>query len=169
MTATGQAAEAARIVDELSRAIDGDPWHGTSVAAILRDVTAGIAATRPHDRVHSIWEIVRHMTAWTNEVARRLDGNPAGEPQEGDWPVPNGTTKDDWARDVAALFDAHRRLLHTVSGWSESRLVAPPSDARDRSAGSGVSHYVLLHGLAQHHAYHAGQIALLKKMAAGDS
>ena len=36
-------------------------------------------------------------------------------------------------------------------------------NARDRSLGSGVSRYVSLHGLVQHHAYHAGQIALLKK------
>jgi hypothetical protein len=27
-----------------------------------------------------------------------------------------------------------------------------------------VSFYVLLHGLAQHHAYHAGQIAVLKRI-----
>lgn len=30
--------------------------------------------------------------------------------------------------------------------------------------GTGVTRDVLLHGLAQHHAYHAGQIALLSKL-----
>jgi len=33
----------------------------------------------------------------------------------------------------------------------------------DASVGNGVRYTVMLQGLAQHHAYHGGQIALLKK------
>src|SRR5262245_36149493 len=157
--------ESDRIVDELKRAIGGDPWHGASVAAILRDVNAGTAAARPHASVHSIWEIVRHMTAWTAEVHRRLDGHPPGQPQDGDWPAPSGLDAAAWSRDVSALLDAHNRLLKRIAIMPDGALHAGPAEARDAPAGSGVSHYVLLHGLAQHHAYHAGQIALLKKMA----
>jgi hypothetical protein len=105
------------------------------------------------------------MTAWTNEVARRLDGHAPGEPEEGDWPAPSGTGEDDWARDVVDLLRAHHRLLQRVSAVQAASFDAAPTEPRDRAAGSGVSRYVLLHGLAQHHAYHAGQIALLKKMA----
>ena len=36
-------------------------------------------------------------------------------------------------------------------------------EARDRPLGAGVTYAVMLHGIAQHHAYHAGQIALLRK------
>jgi uncharacterized damage-inducible protein DinB len=157
--------EAARIVDELTRAIEGEPWHGDSVTAILREVTHETAAAKPSGNAHSIWEIVRHMTAWTGEVSRRLDGNPPSEPQEGDWPQPSGTGAPEWQRDVAALKDAHQQLLDRVAKLSDEALFAPPVDVRNRPAGSGVSRYVLLHGLAQHHAYHAGQIAILKKLA----
>jgi uncharacterized damage-inducible protein DinB len=160
--------EANRIVDELARAIEGDPWHGNSATVILRDVTAKMAAVKPPANVHSIWEIVRHMTAWTNEVHRRVDGHPPAEPQEGDWPSPSGSSDEDWTRDVAALVEAHRRLLQKIAALSEATLQAPPVDARNRPAGSGVSYYVLLHGLAQHHAYHAGQIAVLKRIALPD-
>jgi uncharacterized damage-inducible protein DinB len=155
--------EATRIVDELTRAIEGDPWHGNSATAILQDVTPKVAATKPAD-AHSIWEIVRHMTAWTGEVHRRLDGHPPREPQEGDWPAPSGSRDENWRRDVAALTDAHRRLLQKVATLSDDALHAPPVEVRNRPAGSGVSFYVLLHGLAQHHAYHAGQIAVLKRI-----
>ena len=156
--------EAAHIVDELTRAIEGDPWHGDSASAILRDLTPATAAAKLTSNVHSIWEIVRHMTAWTGEVSRRLDGHPPGEPQDGDWPTPSGSGADAWQRDVTALLDAHRQLLERVARLADSVLHAPPAEIRNRPAGSGVSHYVLLHGLAQHHAYHAGQIALLKKL-----
>jgi uncharacterized damage-inducible protein DinB len=156
---------ASRIVDELNRAVDGDAWHGDSVSAILREVTASLAAARPQEHVHSIWEILRHMTAWTNEVARRLDGHAAGEPQEGDWPAPSGQSEDDWQRDIASFVDANRRLMQTVSAMSDGKLHEPSIDQRDRAAGSGVPYDVMLHGLAQHHAYHAGQIVLLQKLA----
>ena len=157
--------DASAIVDELARGVDGDAWHGDSVSVILRDVTAATAAARPYDGTHSIWEVVRHMTAWTNEVARRLDGHPAGEPLEGDWPSPGGDAEDDWTRDVAAFTDANRRLIQKVATLSDAALRASPVDRRDRAAGTGVTYAVTLHGLAQHHAYHAGQIALLKKLA----
>ena len=75
--------EVQRIGDELQRSIEGDPWHGDSASAILRGVDARTAGARPPGGAHSIREIVRHMTAWTNEVAHRLEGHPPGEPQEG--------------------------------------------------------------------------------------
>ena len=156
--------EAARILDELTRAIDGDPWHGDPVARILDGVTAERARRRA-GAAHTIWEIVRHMTAWTGEVRRRLDGHPAGEPQEGDWPAPSGNDEAAWERDKAQLFAAHRQVLDAVRGLSDEALFAPTSDQRDRETGAGVTRYVLLHGLAQHHAYHAGQIGVLKKAA----
>ena len=46
--------EAARIVDELTRSITGDPWHGSSVSAIVRGITADRAAARAHPRAHTI-------------------------------------------------------------------------------------------------------------------
>ena len=34
--------------------------------------------------------------------------------------------------------------------------------------GSGMTAYANLHGIAQHAMYHAGQVAILKKLAGGD-
>jgi uncharacterized damage-inducible protein DinB len=158
--------EALRIADELTRAIENDPWHGDAVTSILSGFTAKRAAAKPTAAVHSIWEIVRHMTAWTGEVERRLDGHPAGLPQEGDWPEPSGATEKHWKQDVAALIMAHERLRDKLKTVSDASLFAPTRDPRNRPTGAGVTRYVLLHGLAQHHAYHAGQIAILKKLQA---
>ena len=58
---------------------------------------------------------------------------------------------------------ANAELVEAVASMDEDRLMDVIGNARDRSLGSGVSRYVSLHGLVQHHGYHAGQIALLKK------
>ncbi|MDB4952384.1 MAG: DinB family protein [Gemmatimonadetes bacterium] len=155
--------EVERIGDELRRAWDGDPWHGSPLRALLDGVTAEQAATRPLAGAHTVWELVLHLTAWTREVRRRLRDGVAREPEDGDWPPVASTAPQAWAAAVEALGGAHQEVLAAVAELSERRMDEVIGDERSPALGSGVSHAVLLHGLAQHHAYHAGQIALLRK------
>jgi uncharacterized damage-inducible protein DinB len=70
-----------------------------------------------------------------------------------------------WKAAVARLEQAHADLVEAVKKLPESKLHEPTNDPRDRETGSGVSHYVLLHGIVQHDVYHSGQIALVRKSA----
>ncbi len=91
-------------------------------------------------------------------------GQPAGEPAEGDYPAVGDPTSARWQAALAALDAAHVNLVNVVSGMSDDRLLQPTNDPRNRPLGTGVSYYELLHGIVQHDAYHAGQIAILKKL-----
>jgi uncharacterized damage-inducible protein DinB len=156
--------EAARIVDQLSRAHDGDPWHGSPIVAILKGVTHEQAARRPANGAHSIWELVLHVTGWRNEAVRRAEGKPAAEPSAGDWPDVGDPTAARWTEALAALDASHRDLVAAVRALQDDQLLQPTNDPRNRPLGTGVSYYELLHGIAQHDAYHAGQIAMVKKV-----
>lgn len=157
-----------RIVGELRHAHTGDPWHGPSRAAVLADVTADEAHRSPGPQAHSIWELVLHMRVWTSEVARRLrEGNPR-MPVEGDYPAPPvWPSETAWHAAVASLDDAHADLLASVVGVGNGGLDAPIGQTRDAPLGTGVTRRATLHGLAQHDAYHSGQIAILKKIYRG--
>ena len=157
--------EVARILDELQREHEGDPWHGSPLRTLLAGIIPEVAAARPIRNVHSVWEIVLHMTAWKNEVRRRLGGAPAREPEEGDWPDVPAPTAEAWKAALDRLEQAHADLTAAVAKLPESKLFEPTNDPRNRETGSGVSHYVLLHGIVQHDVYHAGQIALVRKSA----
>ena len=152
-----------RIIDQLEREHAGDPWHGSPLHAILDYVSAAQAAAKPLPGAHSIWELVLHMTGWKNEVRRRLSGAPAGDPEGGDWPAVGEQSDEAWRQTVARLDKAHQDLVAAIRTLPESKLHEPTNDARDRPLGTGVSYYVLLHGIVQHDVYHAGQIAILKK------
>jgi uncharacterized damage-inducible protein DinB len=154
-----------RIVDQVQRAAGGDAWFGSSVRAALEGVNANVASGRPIPGAHSIGEIVLHLTAWTREVTRRLRLGVAENPEDGDWPVLSVGTDADWAVVVAAFDEANAELVAAIGGLEDAHLDERIGDERDRALGSGVSVYVTLHGLAQHHAYHAGQIMLLKRAA----
>jgi uncharacterized damage-inducible protein DinB len=155
--------EIERIVDQLQREHNGDPWHGSPLLQILNGVSVEEAAARPVRGAHSIWELVLHVTAWKNEVRHRVNGRLAGEPEEGDWPMVGDPSPARWADALDKLQAAHERLEADVRAFPESRLFEPTNDPRNRELGTGVSYYTLLHGIAQHDVYHAGQIAILKR------
>jgi len=156
--------ESLRIIDQFKRAHDGDPWHGSPVKEILKGVTHEQAARQPPNGAHSIWAIVLHMTGWRNEVAQRATGQPAGEPADGDYPDIGDPTAKRWKEALEALDASHATLVAVVKGMSDDHLLKATNDPRNRPLGTGVSYYVLLHGIVQHDAYHAGQIALLKRV-----
>lgn len=156
--------EVSRLIDQLERAIDGDAWHGDPVMSVIARASFAQANATPARASHSIRDIVRHMTAWTTEVRRRMNGAPAAEPAEGDWPAAAGTDEAAWRAEIAALAAAHQALVADLQTLSEAQLFEPIRDPRNRETGAGVTRYVLLHGLVQHHAYHSGQIAILAQV-----
>ena len=160
---TALSTEIARIVDQLQREHDGDPWHGSPLSAILEGIDGKSAAARPLANAHSIWELVLHMTSWKHEAARRLRGAVACMPLEGDWPNVGPPTDERWQKAIADLQAAHQDLIAAIKAMPDFKLYEPTRDTRSAPLGTGVSHYVLLHGVVQHDVYHAGQIALLKK------
>ena len=64
------------LLDQIRRTHAGDPWYGAPRMQFLRGLLAAMAAVRPAGSNHSLWELVLHMSAWTEEVRRRLAGHP---------------------------------------------------------------------------------------------
>ncbi len=154
-------AETDDIADELERMTHGGAWHGPAMMEALNGVSAAEARARPITGAHTIWEIVLHMTAWAGEIARRLWDNARPLTGKADWPTVSEDGAAAWDETKAALVDAHRRLRQAIREFPPARLrdqVSTPGDDDPPS-----SFYVMLHGLAQHDAYHTGQIAMLKR------
>ena len=151
------------LIQQLEATDHGDPWYGSSRAALLNGLTAENAAAHPIPGGHSIWELVLHMTAWTNEVRRRVAGQPPAEPVEGDWPAVGAVSDVAWAAARSALSDANAHFITAVKALAASRWDEPIGPVRDPALGTGVSVAGTLVGLAQHDAYHTGQVALLRR------
>ena len=150
------------LVDELRRAYAGEPWHGPSTLSVLADVGAEDAAARPIPGAHSIWELTLHLTSWVREVQRRLQAGVSAEPADGDWPAaPRQADRAAWEAARGSLAAAHEELVRVLLTFPDGRLHEAPRDPRPGA--HGFSYAAILHGLAQHDAYHTGQISLLKK------
>jgi uncharacterized damage-inducible protein DinB len=148
--------EAGLIADQLRRAFDGDAWHGPALLELLEDVDAATAAAKPLDGVHSIWELVLHIAAWDGAALKRLGGRKAQLKGKQNFPPVPRPTEAAWREAVTAAKHSHVALVEKVAGLPDSRL-------RDIVPGKRYDFYHMLHGIAQHELYHAGQIAILKK------
>lgn len=152
--------EASRIADQLRRAFEGEAWHGPAVLELLQDVNARTASKRPGEGIHSIWEIVLHIAVWDNAAIRRLAGEVVQPPPAEDWPAITDFSEESWRRTKEHLIQTHEKLVRTVAALSDSRL----NDQVPGKKPDYYNFYYMLHGIAQHELYHAGQIAILKKM-----
>jgi hypothetical protein len=102
-----------------------------------------------------------HLAAWDDVVARRIEeGRPVEAPDGGNFPPVEGAGSAAWADALTELARQHERLVRTVSGLDAARL-------REPVAGKDYPIAHMLRGVSQHMAYHAGQIALVRKLAAG--
>ena len=148
-----------RLLDE---AFDKKSWHGPNLRGSIRGVSPELAAWRPAADRKSIAEVVVHAAYWKYTVRRRLLGEKRGSfPLKGsNWfPRPTPLSAEVWQRDVALLEETHGALWTAVAALDPAELSRTP-------AGSKVSNLQLLNGIAAHDVYHAGQIQLLKRLAA---
>lgn len=151
--------ESLRVADQLRRAFNGSAWHGPALLELLADVDAATAAAKPVADVHSIWELVLHIAVWDQAAIQRLAGKKTQPTGSKNFPPVRRATEAAWKKAVAHIRKTHEALIARVSTLPVSRL-------SDRVPGKRYDFYHMLHGVAQHELYHAGQIAILKKAAA---
>jgi uncharacterized damage-inducible protein DinB len=150
---------------DLHNVYDGEPWHGSPITAVLKGIDAEIASRQLIPHAHTIWELVLHMAAWTREVASRVRGGVAKSPPE-DWPAPRfGGGQAAWKSTKDDLAAAQKEIEAAVAALQEDDLLRWIENREGTSCTVGT----VIRGLLQHHTYHQGQIAILKRAAEGSS
>ena len=149
---------------ELQNVLSGSPWYGSPVYTILKGISFETAYEKPPGSVHNIAEIVLHMIAWTEEVMDRMNGLPSGQPTSGDWPPTGKPEEQKWQNYVDDLKLVSVNLIGIIKNFPPDQWNEPTNDERNREQGTAVTYEELINGLIQHHIYHSGQIALLKRI-----
>lgn len=147
------------IAEQLRKAFEGDAWHGPSVREALDGVTAEQAAAKPIPEAHSIWELALHIAAWVEHSRHAIDGKPLplqlDTPE--DWPRVAGTDPAAWKQSYNQVFESGKALVKAIEK-------VPAECLTDTVPGRSYDFHQLFHGIVQHTIYHAGQVALLKKV-----
>ncbi len=139
------------------------PWHGgASVLGSIRGISAAMAGWKPYPDRHSIRELAVHVAYWNYAVWRRLgsQGERGAFPlSPANWPELGPVSEGAWEMERRLVREWHERLLETLRAFDPGRL--------DQPAGGGATTYAdLITGVVLHDTYHAGQIQLMKRLAA---
>src|SRR5260370_27807470 len=137
--------ECLRIVDQLHRVFFGHAWHGPSVREALGSVGAETAAARIFPGSHSIWELVHHLRAWIGEADATVRGKQYETLKgDSDWPPVIDSSPAAWDQLLVAFEQSELSLEDAIRSLPPEQL-----GEGDRSF------YYLLHGISEHHSYHA--------------
>jgi len=154
--------ELRRLEEQLERTLEGGAWHGPSVLEVLEGVTAAQAAAHPIAGAHSIWELVLHLCSDYKLVLRRLGGDGRQMTQSEGWPTAPEPSAENWSDSIRVLKQLNEDLRQAVRNFPRERLDEP------LVAEPPFTAYTQFIGVTQHHLYHAGQMALLKKVLGSD-
>jgi uncharacterized damage-inducible protein DinB len=149
--------ELQRLEEQLERALEGEAWHGPSVLEVLEGVSAHQAAAHPVAGAHSIWELVLHLCSDYDLVLRRLGGDGRQLTESEDWPIVPEPSAENWSESVRKLKQLNAELRRAIGSFPRERLDEPLVPEAPYTA------YTQFIGVTQHHLYHAGQMALLRK------
>ncbi|MCH7639503.1 MAG: DinB family protein [Bacteroidetes bacterium] len=148
------------LLHQLDTAFDKKAWHGPTLKGVLRGVNEQLASWRPALDRHTIWELMVHCAYWKYTVRRRIIGEKRGAfPLKGSNWFERPDDEANWKADLRLLSDTHRSLREAVEGLDDAKLDTIPS-------GSTHTFAQLIAGVAAHDLYHAGQIQLMKRLAA---
>jgi uncharacterized damage-inducible protein DinB len=141
----------------LERCVGGSMWHGPSLGGLREGITAAEACAHPVAGAHSIAELIRHMAVWADFARQRLRDEEAAELTDAeDWPPGDPVDEQDLRAQWSRLDSAYHGLAAEVRTLTEVKLAAT---VRGRRYTVGD----MVRGVAEHAAYHGGQIALLRR------
>jgi len=148
--------------DHLVELLDGGAAH-----IRLKDVLADFPIKRMNDRPgnspHSAWELLEHIriAQWDILEFSRDAAHISPEFPEGYW-ASREASADDWERCVSQINGDLQQMIELVSAPSIDLFAPIP-----HGTGQTILREVLL--VADHNAYHLGQLMLVKKMLTADS
>jgi uncharacterized damage-inducible protein DinB len=148
-------AEIQNIVEQYDQTMSGEAWYGDPVWKVLQGIDARRAVAQPVPGTHTIWQLVMHMAFWEQIATRRFSG-PVTPEEAGNSPATPAADEAEWQKTLDAFRDSNRRFRQAMSLLDSSSL------DKNTPGGQRSFRYELV-GVIQHHIYHAGQIALLKR------
>ena len=146
-------------VNHFKEVYDGTPWYGDSIVSKLNDLTEALAFTRPREDVHSIAEVVAHMTYWRQSLISRLNHDTsfnAAVESEDNWTDPAVLRLEGWET-VRKNFEAAQQIVVAVLSRQDDAILAT-------EYAKGYTFDYLIQGVIDHDIYHLGQIGLIRKM-----
>lgn len=150
-----------RVIAFLDTISEGGEWSSHApLLTSIPDLSAAQAAWKPSSQRKSIWEIVNHVTFWTEYYVSRMAGEPprpSGWFKDIQWPGTPEVTTEAWQATIRRLQDATQAFKAEIAKRSDEHLDQP-------LLGGRAPLYAHVQVDATHRSYHCGQIMYLRAL-----
>jgi len=143
------------LLTEYDQTMSGQAWYGEPVWKILDGIDAGCASAQPLPGMHTIWQLVMHMMFW-EEVAIRRFSERVEPDLSGNFPSTAALDEPIWRKTLDQFRRSNAKFREALSRLDPATLDQTNPGGKYSFRGEAM-------GVIQHHIYHVGQIALLKK------
>jgi uncharacterized damage-inducible protein DinB len=151
--------EVQSISRNIQNILNGEPWFGRPVFAILNEIDPKIVYKKPDGDSHSIVELLYHMITWAEFCLRQVekaDKKLIEEIESRDWRDINPSIHT-WQNGLDELKIIHDQLIEALESKDDEWL-------KEKVHFRNFNYRFMLNGLIQHDIYHLGQIAYVKKL-----
>lgn len=146
-----------QIARHLREAYFGENWTAVNLKDKLADVTWR-QATRQIDSFHAIATLVCHMNYYVSAVLKVLRGGPLDANDRYSFDHSPILSQEEWDALLDTTWNHAEALANLIEQMPEDQLW------EDFADGKYGNYYRNLLGIIEHHHYHLGQIALIKRL-----
>ncbi len=150
------------IIDELKNIQNGKIWIGSSYESKLNSIDDNLVFERPIKNMHSIAEIISHLTLWRSEAILKIKTGTGSKTDdcEENW-LPNSRLKEKgWTKIKLEYDNTLTELIALLKEKDDSFL---KKEYYDTDFKDSYEYRFLLNGMLHHDIYHLGQLGLVIK------
>jgi len=135
----------------------GNHWYAP-LQDLLAAVSAEEAIRRPSQGGHTIYELLHHLMYSAEEATRRLRGLPEQWDESRSWvETPASLTAEAWSELIERYAEVRRTFRETAVSLGDEAFLLGANPERPAP-------YDLVQNLLHHEAFHAGQIAYIRRL-----
>lgn len=147
------------IILRMTSIIEGENWLGETFRNKIDTLTGEMAFHQPMPHIHSVAELISHLTVWKEANIGKLQGVASelnmNSPEN--WKDNELLQEEGWDNLKTRFYGATHQLVALLYSKSDAFL-EETAQADSRSNGA------ILEGLIQHDVYHLGQIGITLKL-----
>jgi len=151
------------LIQQLKDVENGDLWLDENFEKKLLQVDEKTAFECPISDVHSVAEIISHLTEWRKEVLSRLQGNPRGleMTDEVNWRSNEDLKLKSWKNLLNEFYSSQKKIISFLEEKDDWYLYSAYPFAEPLFT---HNYQYLVTGLIHHDFYHLGQIGITIKL-----
>jgi len=150
------------IIDQLLKSQDGKLWVGSTYKSKLKNIDERNAFIRPLPDLHSVAEIISHLTTWQKETILKIKTGAGSltDDCEENWYSNESLKKKKWRTIWKEYQTSLAEIIKLLKTKEDSFLTEVYYDPDFKG---NYPYSFIINGMLHHHLYHLGQLGIIIK------